>query len=148
VTNRTRVSLAILFGALPAFVTAQSMPADSVVRDIIRMRVDSGRYAGVAVGLVSRDGRQQVTVYGPRAGVTPFDGNTVFEIGSITKTFTAAILADMVAKKELALDDPVAHIIELGHSNKLTAIGFTVMLIGALVGAIGSAIGLRRLLEV
>ena len=38
----------------------------------------------------------------------PFDGNTVFEIGSITKTFTTAILADMVAKGEVALDDPVA----------------------------------------
>jgi CubicO group peptidase (beta-lactamase class C family) len=86
---------------------AQTIPADSTVRAIIKMRVDTGRYAGVAVGLVSRDGRQQVTTYGPRAGVTPFDGNTVFEIGSITKTFTTAILADMVAKRELALDDPV-----------------------------------------
>jgi CubicO group peptidase (beta-lactamase class C family) len=41
------------------------------------------------------------------AGVTPFDGNTVFEIGSITKTFTASILADMVKKGELSPSDPV-----------------------------------------
>ncbi|NIP78846.1 MAG: serine hydrolase, partial [Gemmatimonadetes bacterium] len=32
---------------------------------------------------------------------------SVFEIGSITKTFTAALLADMVARGEMALDDPV-----------------------------------------
>jgi len=96
-----------LFIAFPALVPAQSMPSDSDVRAIIKPRVDTGRYAGIAVGLVSRDGKQQVTAYGPRAGVTPFDGNTVFEIGSITKTFTAAILADMVAKREVALDDPV-----------------------------------------
>jgi CubicO group peptidase (beta-lactamase class C family) len=32
----------------------------------------------------------------------------VFEIGSITKVFTASLLADMVAKGEVRLDDPVA----------------------------------------
>ena len=35
-------------------------------------------------------------------------GNTVFEIGSITKTFSTALLADMVARGEVKLDDPVA----------------------------------------
>ncbi len=107
-TNRFRVFPLVLLVALRATLAAQAMPADSVVRAIIKQRVDTGRYAGVAVGLVSRDGRQQVTTYGPRAGVTPFDSHTVFEIGSITKTFTAAILADMVAKGEVSLDDPVA----------------------------------------
>ena len=53
------------------------------------------------------DGRRRVVAYGPHSGVQPFDGNTVFEIGSITKTFTAGILADMVRKGEVALDDPV-----------------------------------------
>jgi CubicO group peptidase (beta-lactamase class C family) len=105
---------AVLFLALPALLVAQSMPSDSAVRAIIKSRVDTGRYAGIAVGLVNREGRQQVTAYGPRAGVTPFDGNTVFEIGSITKTFTAAILADMVAKRELALDDPVVKHLPVG----------------------------------
>jgi CubicO group peptidase (beta-lactamase class C family) len=52
--------------------------------------------------------------YGPTAGVTPFDGNTVFEIGSITKTFTAAILADMVRKGEVALSDPVQKLLPAG----------------------------------
>lgn len=92
---------------LPAGAVAQSLPTDSAVRAIIKPRVDTGRYAGIVVGFITRDGRQQVTAYGPNAGVTPFDANTVFEIGSITKTFTAAILADMVAKQEVALDDPV-----------------------------------------
>jgi len=32
----------------------------------------------------------------------------VFEIGSITKVFTASILADMVTRGEVRLDDPVA----------------------------------------
>jgi CubicO group peptidase (beta-lactamase class C family) len=33
------------------------------------------------------------------------DGRTIFEIGSMTKVFTALILADMVAKGEVSLDD-------------------------------------------
>src|SRR5688572_19370517 len=97
-----------------ATASAQDIPTDSAIRAIIKPRVDTGRYAGVAVGVVSRDGRQVVTAYGPRAGVTPFDGNTVFEIGSITKTFTTAILADMVARREVALDDPVAKLLPPG----------------------------------
>jgi D-alanyl-D-alanine-carboxypeptidase/D-alanyl-D-alanine-endopeptidase len=108
-----RPALAAL-ALLSASAAAQTIPTDSAVRAIIKPRVDTGRFAGIAVGFIARDGRQQVTAYGPKAGVTPFDVNTVFEIGSITKTFTAAILADMVAKKEVALDEPVANLLPAG----------------------------------
>ncbi len=97
--------LAAVAGTAP--VAAQRAAPDSAVLAILRERVDAGRFAGIAVGLVAHDGSRRVIAYGPRAGVVPFDGNTVFEIGSITKTFTAAILADMVAKGEVSLDDPV-----------------------------------------
>src|SRR5262249_12626048 len=36
------------------------------------------------------------------------NGDTVFEIGSATKTFTALLLEDMVARGEMKLDDPVS----------------------------------------
>ncbi len=36
------------------------------------------------------------------------DGDTVLEIGSITKVLTALILADMVERGEVAMSDPVA----------------------------------------
>lgn len=35
-------------------------------------------------------------------------GNTVYEIGSVTKLFTSLLLADMVVKKQLRLDDPIS----------------------------------------
>ncbi|MFH8796529.1 serine hydrolase domain-containing protein [Streptomyces sp. NPDC017941] len=41
-----------------------------------------------------------------RGGV-PADPDTRFEIGSLTKTFTALLLAEMVARGEVAYDDPV-----------------------------------------
>jgi CubicO group peptidase (beta-lactamase class C family) len=100
-----QASLATLVLAAP--LSAQ-LPADSSIRAIIQPRVDAGLWAGVAVGLVDKSGARRTLAYGPNAGVAPFDDRTVFEIGSITKTFTTAILADMVRKGEVALDDPVA----------------------------------------
>jgi len=38
----------------------------------------------------------------------PLGGDTVFEIASITKIFTALLLADMVLRGEVELDDPAA----------------------------------------
>lgn len=93
---------------------AQTAPADSVVHRILRERVDAGRFAGIVVGFVSRGDARRVIAYGPNAGVQPFDGNTVFEIGSITKTFTASILADMVRTHEVALDDAVSGLLPAG----------------------------------
>jgi CubicO group peptidase (beta-lactamase class C family) len=66
-----------------------------------------------AFGIVvaTRDARGKTRLYhagsSGREGLV-LDGNTVFEIGSITKTFTAALLAEMVARGEVQLDDPVA----------------------------------------
>ena len=44
----------------------------------------------------------------PRAIHGTLDGDTIFEIGSVTKVFTSLLLADMVNRKEVALDDPAA----------------------------------------
>lgn len=42
--------------------------------------------------------------------------DTQYEIGSITKTFTAALLADAVERREVTLDTPLGDILELGDS--------------------------------
>lgn len=36
------------------------------------------------------------------------DGDTVFEMGSVTKTFTALLLQDAIERGEMKLEDPVA----------------------------------------
>src|SRR5205814_1280141 len=40
---------------------------------------------------------------------TAVDGDTVFEIGSVSKVFTSLLLADMAQKGEVKLDDPIAN---------------------------------------
>jgi CubicO group peptidase (beta-lactamase class C family) len=89
-------------------------PSDSAVLALLQPRVDAGVWAGIVVGLVDRDGVRRTLAYGPNAGVAPLDARTVFEIGSITKTFTGALLADMVRRGEVTLDDPVAKYLPTG----------------------------------
>lgn len=76
---------------------------------LLKRRIDEQRMAtGMAVGVVNSDGSRIVT-YGVRAAndPTPVDGDTVFEVQSLTKTFTTLLLADMVVRGEVGLDDPV-----------------------------------------
>ena len=82
----------------------QGLPSDSAVHAILLTRVnalpDTGKHGeGIVVGLLDK-GRRVVAV-----GV---GADNVFEIGSITKVFTASILADMASRGEVRLDDPVA----------------------------------------
>jgi CubicO group peptidase (beta-lactamase class C family) len=42
------------------------------------------------------------------------DGDTLFEIASVTKVFTTLLLADMVQRGEVALDDPIAEFLPAG----------------------------------
>ena len=46
----------------------------------------------------------------------PYDEHTAFEIGSVTKTMTAALLAEFIARGEVALDDPIAKLLPPGTS--------------------------------
>lgn len=78
------------------------------VKDNIRQRVDKGVNPAIVVGIIDAGGVQYYS-YGVRSlsGKEPADEHSVFEIGSITKTFTGIILADMVLKGKVKLDDPL-----------------------------------------
>jgi len=102
------VLLALLLA--PSRVPAQQpFPTDSSLRATLAALVGAGRAAGVVVGLLEADGTERVVAYGtPGPGGLPLDGQSVFEIGSITKTFTGTLLADMVRRGEVAVEDPIA----------------------------------------
>ena len=73
-------------------------------------RIDTERRGvGIVVGMISPAGRRVVAYGAPDVGdPRRVDGETVFEIGSISKTFTALVLQDMALKGEVGLDDPVS----------------------------------------
>jgi serine-type D-Ala-D-Ala carboxypeptidase/endopeptidase len=64
--------------------------------------------ASIVVGVVSPNGTQ-VSGYGniSKANPTPVDGNTVFDIASISKTFVTTVLADLVNQGVVKLSDPL-----------------------------------------
>jgi D-alanyl-D-alanine-carboxypeptidase/D-alanyl-D-alanine-endopeptidase len=80
------------------------------IREILVKRIDQQKQAvGIVVGVIEPRGRR-VVAYGNLATGDPrtVDGDTIFEIGSVTKVFTSLLLADMVNRKEVTLDDPAA----------------------------------------
>ena len=65
--------------------------------------------AGMVVGIVDEHGSRVYSAGKLDNGTDrAVDGDTVFEIGSVTKTFTALLLLDMAQRGEVKLDDPVA----------------------------------------
>ena len=90
--------------------TAEGRTPDSEIELILRDRVDTTKQSvGIVVGLVDEKGAR-IVHYGKlkRGSDRPVDGETVFEIGSITKVFTAILLADAVERGEMKLDDPIS----------------------------------------
>jgi serine-type D-Ala-D-Ala carboxypeptidase/endopeptidase len=92
----------------PAPAAAASQAED--VRKILTDRVDLYKKSvGIVVGTIGPQG-SKIYSYGKLAGDSSavLDGDTVYEIGSMTKVFTSLLLADMVQRGEVKLDDPVS----------------------------------------
>lgn len=73
--------------------------------------LSEGTDAGVAIGVVQH-GVRRVFTFG-RA-----NPDSIFEIGSITKTFTGLMLAQMVVEGEVKVDDPVRELLPPGAAPK------------------------------
>jgi serine-type D-Ala-D-Ala carboxypeptidase/endopeptidase len=72
--------------------------------------IAAGIYQTLVFGVVDGD-KSEVVAFGQLDnGKTP-DSDTVYEIGSVTKTFTAAILAQAVLSGRVTLDTPVAQLL-------------------------------------
>ena len=102
-------SFALLL-VLSAPLAAAAVIGDDEIRRILTERIDARKQAvGIVAGVIDPAGRRVIAHGKLAAGDTRTpDGDTVFEIGSVTKVFTALLLADMVARGEVALDDPVS----------------------------------------
>lgn len=105
------VGLILLRAAAFAQAPADSpVPPDAEIRKILADRVGRENLGiGIVVGVIEPKGRR-IVAYGSLAkdDKRPLNGDTIFEIGSMTKVFTSLVLMDMVQKGEVALADPVS----------------------------------------
>jgi CubicO group peptidase (beta-lactamase class C family) len=84
-------------------------PLDIKVDSVVRPYIQWKHTVGVALAII-KDGKVYTYNYGEtkRDNKTlPDPDKTLYEIGSISKTFTATLLADEVVKGKMSLDDPI-----------------------------------------
>jgi len=85
------------------------MPSDDAIRKILEERIARKKLTGIVVGVVDGNGQRIVAAgKSTRDGDGKLDGDSMFEIGSTTKVFTALLLAEMAERGEVSLDDPIS----------------------------------------
>ncbi len=99
-----------LFLLLPGLVLADDL--EKKIDRLAQPYVSHGIVVGLVVGVYDGESKR-VFGYGhvKLGGTTVPDGNTVYEIGSITKVFTGILLASMVQSGDVRLDQPVSELV-------------------------------------
>lgn len=91
-------------------------PAPVDVRRLIDERVASGRSVGIVATQIRAE-EESVSAAGEAGeGQAPLSRDSVFELGSIGKALTATLLAEMVERSEVSLDEPVDELLPAGMS--------------------------------
>jgi len=101
---------AVMFCAAPALAIS-----NDDVRAALEQRFKGDRTgACIAAGVID-DGTIATAYYcADPNSQRPYDEHTAFEIGSVTKTMTAALLAEFIARGEVSLGDPIAKLLPPG----------------------------------
>ena len=104
-----------LLGVLVQCTHAQTPAIPESVKTNVQTRVTNGSSAGIAIGVIDAQGTHFYN-NGVKSLQTqePVDKHSVFEIGTISKTFTGLLLADGVTKGELQLTTPLQELLPTG----------------------------------
>jgi CubicO group peptidase (beta-lactamase class C family) len=101
----------MLSSLLVATILAQAQPTinRALIESAVRPVLDEQRIPGVVVAVTRGDSVVLLEVFGVRDVATgaPLRANDLFLVGSITKQFTATLLAQLAERGALSLDDPV-----------------------------------------
>ena len=95
------------------------LPED--VTQNIEKRIEYGLNGAIAIGVIDQDGIRYYNFGSRNSTGAEVNEHSIFEIGSISKTFTATLLADQVLNGNLNSDDPVNNI--LSDSVKISISG-------------------------
>lgn len=111
--RRMIAALAVVLFTSSGSLFAQTEPMTRSAKDIQaildqRVQVDK-QVTGIVVGVIDADGTRIVSAGELLPQQSKVSANeAVFEIGSVSKVFTSLLLADMVKRGEVALNDPAS----------------------------------------
>ena len=102
--------LCLFINSLTARAATDDIPSDSEIKQILQFRIETVKKGvGIVVGIIDEHGSRIIS-YGKtqKDGAKDVDGDTVFEIGSVSKVFTSLVLAQLVKDHDARLDDPIS----------------------------------------
>jgi CubicO group peptidase (beta-lactamase class C family) len=107
--SRQQQGLAQPYPVFPQASQKDSSMLLSLEKQVILKDLGNASNVAIVVGVITPNGIQ-VSGYGTisNSNHTSVDGNTIFGIGSVTKTFTATLLAEMLKNGLVSLNDPIA----------------------------------------
>ena len=110
-------TLLLSLAAVIVSTTAAFATSGNDLRAALEQRfMDDRTGACIAAAVIDNGTTASAYVCADPKSPRPYDEHTAFEIGSVTKTMTAALLAEFIARGEVALSDPLANLLPLGTS--------------------------------
>ncbi len=107
--SRFEVVVSLLYLMADAALAGPALLPERVAK-AAQERIDAATYQTLMFGVVTGD-QSEAVVFGKLDNGNAPDGDTVYEIGSITKTFTATLLAYAVLSGRFTLDTPLADLL-------------------------------------
>jgi CubicO group peptidase (beta-lactamase class C family) len=98
-----------LFAILIALCAFSSFAQKALPAEVIKnieSRIANGYSPSIAIGIIDKDGPHYYLFGTKTVGGQPVNEHTIYEIGSISKTFTGILLAQAVLEGKVKLDDP------------------------------------------
>jgi serine-type D-Ala-D-Ala carboxypeptidase/endopeptidase len=104
------LSLAVVLSTASAMATSEDD-----LRTALEQRFKGDRSSAcIAAAVIEEGTTARVYFCADAKSGRSIDDRTAFEIGSITKTMTAALLAELIGRDEMAVDDPMAKLLPPG----------------------------------
>lgn len=108
------IAVAVIFLCIHSQKQLEKIPSMSAM-DCMNFTLQDNENAVVTIGIIQK-GESSWTVYGNNCQILPHELHT-YEIGSLTKTITAAMIASAVQDGLINIDDTINDYLELPDSN-------------------------------
>ncbi len=103
------------FVAVALSSASASAMSDNELRAALEQRFKGDRTGACVAAAVIDSGSTAIAyVCADSKSQRSYNDHTAFEIGSVTKTMTAALLAELIARGEVTLDDPISKLLPPG----------------------------------